>query len=52
MLKTPLGRETLSAAPASPARQNAERAIADLKRFASLLRDAGAKMGVAVYLPN
>jgi len=52
MLQSPLERETLPAAPTSPARQTAERAIADLKRFASLVRDAGTKMGVAVYLPN
>jgi putative iron-regulated protein len=52
MLQSPLERETLPAASASPARQTAERAIADLKRFASLIRDAGTKMGVAVYLPN
>jgi len=52
MLQSPLERETLPAAPTSPARQTAERAIADLKRFASLIRDAGTKMGVAVYLPN
>lgn len=52
MLNTPLGRETLAAPAGSPARQDAERAVADLKRFASLIRDAGTKMGVAVYLPN
>jgi putative iron-regulated protein len=52
MLESPLERATLPAPANSPARQNAERAIADLKRFASLLRDAGTKMGVAVYLPN
>ncbi len=52
MLESPLERETLPAAPTAPARQTAERAIADLKRFASLVRDAGTKMGVAVYLPN
>ncbi len=52
LLQTPLERETLPAPPNSAARQEAERAIADLKRFASLIRDAGAKMGVAVYLPN
>ena len=51
-LESPLERETLPAAPTSPARQTAERAIADLKRFASLVRDAGTKMGIAVYLPN
>ena len=51
-LQIPLERETIPAAANAPARQNAERAIADLKRFASLIRDAGAKMGVAVYLPN
>jgi putative iron-regulated protein len=52
MLASPLERATLPAPANSPARQTAERAIADLKRFASLIRDAGAKMGVAVYLPN
>jgi putative iron-regulated protein len=52
LLQTPLERETLPALANSPARQNAERAIADLKSFASLIRDAGTKMGVAVYLPN
>jgi putative iron-regulated protein len=52
LLQTPLERETLPAPANSPARQNAERAIADLKSFASLIRDAGTKMGVAVYLPN
>jgi hypothetical protein len=52
MLKTPLERETLPAPPGSPARQMAERAIADLKRLASLIRDAGVKLGVNVYLPN
>ncbi|HEX4506427.1 MAG TPA: imelysin family protein [Alphaproteobacteria bacterium] len=52
LLESPLERETLPAAPTSPPRQMAERAIADLKRFASLMRDAGAKMGIAVYLPN
>ena len=51
-LQTPLERETLPAAPDSPARQDAERAIADLKRLASLIRDAAAKLGVAVYLPS
>jgi len=51
-LQTPLDRETLPAPANSPARQNAERAIADLKAFASLVRDAGVKLGVAVYLPN
>jgi putative iron-regulated protein len=52
LLQTPLERETLPAPANSPARQKAERAIADLKSFASLIRDAGTKMGVAVYLPN
>ena len=52
MLESPLERATLPAPANSPARQTAERAIADLKRFASLIRDAGAKMGVMVYLPN
>jgi putative iron-regulated protein len=52
LLQTPLERETLPAPSSSAARQDAERAIADLKRFASLIRDAGTKMGVAVYLPN
>jgi putative iron-regulated protein len=52
LLSTPLERETLPAPANSPARQNAERAIAELKSFASLVRDAGTKMGVAVYLPN
>jgi putative iron-regulated protein len=52
MLRTPLERETLPAPANSPARQDAERAIADMKKFASLIRDAGTKMGVAVYLPN
>ncbi len=51
-LESPLERETLPAPANSPARQTAERAIADLKRFASLIRDAGTKMGVAVFLPN
>lgn len=51
-LQTPLERETLPAAQDSPARENAERAIADLKKLASLIRDAGAKLGVAVYLPS
>ena len=32
--------------------QTAERAIADLKRLASLIRDAGSKLGVQVYLPD
>ena len=52
MLESPLERDTLPAPANSPARQTAERAIADLKRFASLIRDAGTKMGVMVYLPN
>ena len=52
LLQTPLERETLPAPASAPARQNAERAIADLKVFASLIRDAGTKLGVAVYLPN
>jgi putative iron-regulated protein len=52
MLHTPLDRETLPAPPGAPARQAAERAIADLKRLASLIRDAGLKLGVAVTLPN
>jgi putative iron-regulated protein len=52
MLESPLERATLPAPANSPARQTAERAIADLKRFASLIRDAGTKMGVMVYLPN
>jgi putative iron-regulated protein len=52
MLQTPLERETLPAPETSAARQDAERAIANLKRFASLIRDAGLKLGVAVYLPN
>jgi hypothetical protein len=51
-LRTPLDRETLPAAPNSPARQDAERAIADLKHLASLIRDAGLKLGVQVFLPN
>jgi putative iron-regulated protein len=51
-LRTPLERETLPAAPGSPARQTAERAIADMKRLASLIRDAGVKLGVSVTLPN
>jgi putative iron-regulated protein len=51
-LESPIERETLPAAQTSPPRQEAERAIADLKRFASLIHDAGAKMGIAVYLPN
>jgi putative iron-regulated protein len=51
-LRTPLDRETLPAPPDSPARQDAERAIADLKRLASLVRDAGLKLGVQVFLPN
>jgi putative iron-regulated protein len=51
-LRTPLERETLPAAPNTPARQSAERAIADLKRLAGLIRDAGVKLGVAVTLPN
>jgi putative iron-regulated protein len=51
-LRTPLDRETLPAPPNSPARQDAERAIADLKRLASLMRDAGVKLGVQVFLPN
>ncbi len=51
-LRTPLDRETLPAPPSSPARQTAERAIADLKRIASLLRDAGVRLGVQVFLPN
>jgi putative iron-regulated protein len=52
LLHTPLERETLPAPAGSPARQMAERAIADLKRIASLLRDAGVKLGVNVILPN
>jgi putative iron-regulated protein len=52
LLRTPLDRETLAAAAGSPARQTAERAVADLKSLASLLRDAGVKLGVMVYLPN
>ncbi|MDB5397059.1 MAG: putative iron-regulated protein [Rhodospirillales bacterium] len=52
LLRTPLERETLPAPANSPSRQKAERAIADLKSFAALIRDAGAKIGVAVYLPN
>jgi putative iron-regulated protein len=52
LLQVPIERETLPAPAGAPARQNAERAIADLKNFAALIRDAGAKMGVAVYLPN
>ncbi len=51
-LRAPLERETLPAAPGSPARQTAERAIADMKRLASLIRDAGVKLGVSVNLPN
>ena len=51
-LQTPLERDTLTATPDSPARENAERAIADLKKFANLLRDAATKLGVAVYLPS
>jgi putative iron-regulated protein len=51
-LRTPLDRETLPAPPNSPPRQDAERAIADLKRLASLIRDAGVKLGVQVFLPN
>ncbi len=51
-LHAPLERETLPAMPGSPARQTAERAIADMKRLASLIRDAGVKLGVAVTLPN
>jgi len=51
-LRTPLERETLPAPPDSPARENAERAIANLKRLASLIRDAGLKLGVNVYLPS
>ena len=52
MLETPLDRETLAAAPNSSARQTAEGAIANLKSLASLIRDAGAKLGVMVILPN
>lgn len=52
MLHTPLERETLPSAAGSPARQVAERAIADLKRLSGLLRDAGVKLGVNVYLPD
>ena len=52
LLRTPLERETLPALAGSPAREDAERAIADLKQLANLLRDAGAKLGVTVYLPN
>jgi putative iron-regulated protein len=52
LLNTPLERETLPAPPNAPARQDAERAIADLKKFASLIRDTGVKLGVQVYLPN
>lgn len=52
LLKTPLERETLPAPSDSPPRQMAERAIADLKRLASLFRDAGVKLGVNVSLPN
>ena len=51
-LRVPLERETLPAPADSPARQQAEQAIADLKKVASLIRDAGVKLGVAVYLPN
>lgn len=51
-LQTPLERETLPAPQDSPARETAERAIADLKRLASLIRDAGVKLGVNVYLPS
>ena len=51
-LEVPLERETLPAPPDSPARRTAEQAIADLKRLASLIRDAGVKLGVAVYLPR
>jgi putative iron-regulated protein len=51
-LATPLDRETLPMPPGSAARQDAERAIADLKRVADLIRDAGVRLGVAVYLPN
>jgi putative iron-regulated protein len=52
LLRTPLDRETLPAPADSPGRQMAERAIADLKRLASLIRDAGVKLGVNVSLPN
>jgi putative iron-regulated protein len=52
LLHTPLERETLPAPANSPAREGAERAIADLKQLAGLLRDAGAKLGVTVFLPN
>jgi putative iron-regulated protein len=52
LLRTPLERETLPAPSGSPAREAAERAIADLKQLAGLLRDAGAKLGVTVFLPN
>ncbi len=52
LLRTPLERETLPAPAGSPAREDAERAIAELKQLASLLRDAGAKLGVMVYLPS
>ncbi len=51
-LQTPLDRETLTAPVNTPARHAAERAIADLKQFASLIHDAGLKLGVAVILPN
>ena len=51
-LQTPLERETLPAPSNAPARQAAERAIADLKQLAGLIREAGAKLGVAVNLPT
>jgi putative iron-regulated protein len=51
-LQTPLEREMLPAPQDSPARENAERAIADLKKLANLIRDAAAKLGVAVFLPS
>jgi putative iron-regulated protein len=52
LLRTPIERETLPAPTGSPARQMAERAIADLTRVAGLVRDAGVKLGVNVYLSN
>jgi putative iron-regulated protein len=51
-LYTPLDRETLPAPADSAARREAERAIADLKRLAALIRDAGIKLGVQVFLPS
>jgi putative iron-regulated protein len=51
-LYTPLDRETLAAAANAPARETAEQAIAALKQLASLLRDAGQKLGVSVDLPD